>query len=158
MSTPHTAGWAPLSEAGKPVSAWQLPPPHPPAQAPHRPKPSRPWAACALWASKAIRAFEVPTWCLCVGPAIHPPAPGRQPSPPPANSGACLPSTCSCQLPQAPGLWDSPKSLRSSPGISRGWFPFLQILTERVTPEEILPHTGDVNRTSSPSLEMPAAA
>lgn len=29
-----------------------------------RAPPSHPWAGCALWASKALRAFEVPAWCI----------------------------------------------------------------------------------------------
>lgn len=77
--------------------------PIPPAQAPPPPAPSRPWAACALWASKAVRAFEVPT-CACVwGPRST-----RHSTWPLAKPTTCLlgclpPSTCSCQLHRPPG-------------------------------------------------------
>lgn len=65
---PHTAGWAPLSEAGKPVSAQQLPPPHPPAQAPRPPAPSCPWAACALWPAAVRGDLKSPPGACVWGP------------------------------------------------------------------------------------------
>lgn len=131
MAAAHTAGLALLSEAGSRDSVQPLPPALPSAQAP----PSHPRAGCALWASKAVRGFEVPAWCMR----------GRW------SSRQHLAASQAHHLLGAPSGPRLLRSLGPSLGTSGGGFlPFLLTRIERVTPGEILHSSGDVNFISLP--------
>lgn len=94
--------------------------------APHRPSfhlgaPSPPWAVCTPWTSQAVRAFEVPAWCMWGQPSSASP---WLPARPATCSVRCpaFPAPSSCDRASAPAgsRLLRPREGCPSPGTPRG--------------------------------------
>lgn len=102
-SSPLRGGFTPHCRVGPTFRGWetgsaqQLPPPHPPAQAPRPQRLPVHGQPVPFGPAKPSEHLKSPPGACVWGPAIHPPAPGRQPShahllaqvpasPPPASS------------------------------------------------------------------------